>query len=165
MHPAIQVCVRHRGEVVLHRSIGYAHGVAPGRPIDESDVVPLDLDTPINLFSAAKAVTTMVMHKLEEQRVLSLDDRVADHVPGFARPGKGHITIRQVLTHRAGIRPCRHTPSTSTSSPTPTRGPDGVRHSNRRGRPVSTPAYHAVTGGFVMEAVTRTYQTQPAASC
>lgn len=155
VHPAIQVCIRHRGEVVLHRSIGHARGVAPGRPIDDAKAVPVDLDTPINLFSAGKAVTTMTMHKLEEQGLLDLDDRVADHVPGFDRHGKGHITIRQVLTHRAGI---------------PSLPPDAfdldlladpewviemlcdLAPSRAAG---GAPAYHAITGGFVMEAVAR----------
>ena len=155
VHPAIQVCIRHRGEVVLHRSIGYARGVAPGRPIDDSDVVPVDLDTPVNLFSAAKAVTTMVMHKLEEQEVLSLDDRVADHVPGFAAHGKGDITIRQVLTHRAGIPslPSHAFDLDLLADPNVWSRWCAISNQHARGR--WRAAYHAVTGGFVMEAVAR----------
>ena len=155
VHPAIQVCIRHRGEVVLHRSIGYARGVAPGRPIDDSDVVPVDLDTPINLFSAAKAVTTMVMHKLEEQGVLSLDDRVADHVPGFARHGKGHITIRQVLTHRAGIPSLPSHAFDLDLLADPERVVQMVCDLEPTRAAGGAPAYHAITGGFVMEAVAR----------
>ena len=50
----------------------------------------------------------MVMHKLEEQGVVALDDPVAAHLPDFARHGKGDITIRQVLTllNRSGLH-CR----------------------------------------------------------
>lgn len=155
MHPAIQVCIRHRGEVVIDRAIGHARGNLPGRRFDPAAAVPLTVTTPINLFSAAKGVTAMTMHKLEEQGVLSLDDRVADHIPGFERHGKGAITIRDVLSHRAGI---------------PTLPPEAfdldlltdhdaveqllrdLRPSRERG---GSPAYHAVTGGFVMEAVSR----------
>ena len=102
MHPGIQICIRHEGEVVLDRAIGHASGVVPGRRFDRNRAVPLTLDTPINLFSAAKAVTGMAMHKLEEQGALRLDDAVAEHVPGFEQHGKERITIRNVLTHRAG---------------------------------------------------------------
>ena len=155
VHPAIQVCIRHRGEVVLHRSIGYGRGVVPNRPIDEAEAVPIAVDTPVNLFSAGKAVTTMMMHKLEEEGVIHLDDPVADHLPGFGRHGKGRITIRQVLTHRAGIPSLPReafdldllsdpeTVAEMVCDLRPTRSIGGA------------PAYHAVTGGFVMESVTR----------
>lgn len=103
MHPGIQICIRHHCDVVLDRAIGHARGVVPGKRFDPERAVPLTLDTPINLFSAAKAVTGMVMHKLEEMGALDLDDEVAKHLPGFEQHGKDRITIRHVLTHRAGI--------------------------------------------------------------
>lgn len=39
-----------------------------------------------------------MIHKLEEQAVLDLDDPVAERIPGFERHGKAGITIRHV-TH------------------------------------------------------------------
>ena len=55
VYPAVQVCVRHRGEVVLNRAIGHASGNGPD---DSNDVpkVPMALDTPVNVFSASKAI-------------------------------------------------------------------------------------------------------------
>ena len=48
---------------------------------------------------------------------LSIDDRVADHIPEYARHGKGEITIGQVLVAPGrGRRACRATRSTSTGS-------------------------------------------------
>jgi CubicO group peptidase (beta-lactamase class C family) len=105
MHPAIQVCVRHEGAVVVDRAVGHARGDLPGRPFDRERAVPLTVDTLVNLFSAAEAVTAMLIHKLEEQAVLDLDDPVAEHIRGFERHGKAGITIRHVLTHRAAIAP------------------------------------------------------------
>lgn len=160
VHPAIQVCIRHRGEVVLDRSIGYARGVAPGRRIDDADVVPVNLQTPVNLFSAGKAVTTMMMHKLEEQGVLRLDDRVADHVPGFARHGKGEITIRQVLTHRAGIPSLPSYAFDLDLLADPDRVLEMVCDLEPTHAVGGAPAYHAITGGFVMEAVARSASGQ-----
>ncbi|MDH3754230.1 MAG: beta-lactamase family protein [Acidimicrobiia bacterium] len=155
VHPAVQVCLRHRGEVVLHRSIGHARGVAPGQPIDDADAVLVDLDTPVNLFSAAKAVTTMTMHKLEELGVLDLDDRIAGHLPDFARHGKHRITIRQVLTHRAGI-PSLPSHAFDLDLLADADGVDelvcDLEPTRTAGGP---PAYHAVTGGFVMDSVAR----------
>ncbi len=155
MHPGIQVCVRHEGEVVLDRSIGHATGIMPGRRFDPDRAVPLTLDTPVNLFSAAKAVTGVVMHKLEEDGVLSLDDRVADHIPGFERHGKGDITIRHVITHHAHIAKM---PAEAFDLDL-LADPDEVERIlcdlHPTAVPGSFPEYHAVTGGFVMEAVTR----------
>ena len=54
-HPAIQICVRKHGEVILHRAIGHARGNAPDDP-PEAPKVLCDLDTPINIFSASKAI-------------------------------------------------------------------------------------------------------------
>ena len=112
-------------------------------------------DTPVNLFSAAKAVTAMAMHKLEELGALDLDDPVAEYVAGFERHRKGSITIRQVLTHRAGIPtfPARAFDlDLLTDHERLTQILCDLRPSSPPG---ATPAYHAVSGGFVMEAVAR----------
>ena len=155
MHPGIQICIRQGGEVVLDRAIGNARGVVPGQRFDRSRAVPLGLDTPINLFSAAKAVTGMVMHKLEEVGSLRLDDEIAAHLPGFERHGKERITIRHVLTHRSGIAtmPAEAFDLDVLSDPDEVeRIVCGLRPSTRAG---AAPQYHAVTGGLIMEAVTR----------
>ena len=59
-HPAIQLCIRHNGRRVLHRGIGHAAGNGPDDPPDGPKTL-LTLDTPINLFSAAKAVSAARM--------------------------------------------------------------------------------------------------------
>jgi CubicO group peptidase (beta-lactamase class C family) len=155
MHPAIQVCIRHRDSVVVDRAIGHARGNLPGRRFDRGSAVPLTVDTPVNLFSAAKAVTAMTIHKLDELGALNLDDPVAEHVPGFERHGKGAITIRQVLTHQAAIAtlPAQ---AFDLDLLTDHRAVEemlcGLRPS---AEPGGAPGYHAVTGGLVMEAVAR----------
>ena len=45
----------------------------------------------------------MLLHHLDETDQLRLDDPVCEYIPEFAKHGKRWITIRHVLTHRAGI--------------------------------------------------------------
>jgi len=155
MHPGIQLCVRHHGDVVVNRAIGFARGNLPGRWVDRDSATPMTVDTPVNLFSAAKAVSAMVMHKLEELGAFGLDDPVAEHLPGFERHGKGDITIRHLLTHRAGIAAWPGEAFDLDLLADPDRIVDVIRDLRPSAGPGGASAYHAVSGGFVMEAVTR----------
>ncbi len=149
LYPAIQVCVRRRGQIVLHRAIGHASGNAPGDSIDgpRTLVTP---ETPILLYSASKAITAMLIHKLDERRVLHLEDRVCEYIPEFASHGKDRITIRHVLCHRAGIP---NLPPGALDLDLLEK-PEAVVEILCAARPVSRPgrnlAYHAVSGGFVL---------------
>ncbi|MCV7429749.1 lipase LipE [Mycobacterium montefiorense] len=102
MHPAIQLCIRHRGRVVLNRAIGHGWGNAPTDDPD-AEKIPVTTDTPFCVYSAAKGITATVVHMLAERGVFSLDDRVCDYMPGFTSHGKDRITIRHVMTHSAGL--------------------------------------------------------------
>jgi CubicO group peptidase (beta-lactamase class C family) len=155
MHPGIQVCIRHHGDVVVNRAIGYARGNLPGRWVDRDSAPAMTVDTPVNLFSAAKAVSAMVMHKLEELGAFGLDDPVADHVPGFERHGKGDITIRHLLTHRAGIAAWPAEAFDLDLLADHDRIVDVICDLRPSAGPGGASAYHAVSGGFVMEAVAR----------
>jgi CubicO group peptidase (beta-lactamase class C family) len=102
MHPAIQLCIRHHGRVVLNRAIGHGWGNAPTDGHD-AEKIPATTDTPFCVYSAAKGITATVVHMLVERGVFSLDDRVCDYIPTFTSHGKHRITIRHVLTHSAGL--------------------------------------------------------------
>jgi CubicO group peptidase (beta-lactamase class C family) len=102
MHPAIQLCIRHHGRVVLNRAIGHGWGNAPTDAPD-AEKIPATTDTPFCVYSAAKGITATVVHMLVERGVFSLDDRVCDYIPTFTSHGKHRITIRHVLTHSAGL--------------------------------------------------------------
>src|SRR6478735_65980 len=71
VHPALQLCVRRHGEVVIDRAIGHARGNGPDddRNVEKVLVTP---DTPFCVFSASKAITAMVVHKLHERGVLNI---------------------------------------------------------------------------------------------
>ena len=153
-HPAIQFCVRRGGSVVLHRSLGRISGaVRPTAEIAPDDVI--GLDTPINLFSASKAVTAMLIHKLDEENALRLDDRIADHIPGFERHGKGEITVRHVLAHRAGLATLPPEAMNLDLLNEPERILEVLRDAKPESSPGGRLAYHAVTGGFILAEVAR----------
>lgn len=102
MQPAIQLCLRYNGTVVLNRAIGHAWGNAPTDPPD-AELVPVSTQTPFCVYSGAKAITTTVVHMLVERGAFSLDDRVCDYLPGYISHGKHRTTIRHVMTHSAGV--------------------------------------------------------------
>jgi len=154
VNPGIQLCVRYRGEVALDRAIGHARGNAPHDPRD-GPKIEMKTDTPVNVFSAAKAITAMVVHKLDEQNRLHLDDRVCEFIPGFERHGKGSITIRHLLAHRAGIPNVPPESMNLELLSDPERLVQLLCDSRPRMRPGRLLAYHAVTGGFLLAEIVR----------
>ena len=48
-------------------------------------------------------ITAAGIWALVEDGALAFSDRIADHIPEFARHGKGEITLAEVLSHRAGF--------------------------------------------------------------
>jgi CubicO group peptidase (beta-lactamase class C family) len=102
MHPAIQVCVRRNGKVVLNRALGHGWGNGPDDAPD-AEKIAVTTETPFCVYSAAKAMTTTVVHMLVERGVFSLDDRVCEYLPSYTSHGKHRTTIRHVMTHSAGV--------------------------------------------------------------
>jgi CubicO group peptidase (beta-lactamase class C family) len=154
IHPALQLCVRRHGVVVLDRAIGHARGNGPADP-PEADKVPVRVDTPFTIFSASKAVTAMLVHLLDQRDVIRLDDPVCEYIPEFAVRPKQWITIRHVLIHRAGL------PNVPPGAIDLDRldDPEGIVRilcdTPLTGRPGRQLAYHAITGGFILGEVVR----------
>jgi CubicO group peptidase (beta-lactamase class C family) len=154
LHPAIALCVRKNGHVILDRAIGHERGNAPGARRSDPKV-PIRHDSLFNLFSASKSITAMVIHLLDERGQLHLDDAVAEYIPEFGRNGKEGLTIRQLLTHRAGIPTVRDAPiELNLLSDW-----DRILTILCQTRPLSVPgrrlAYHALTSGYVLGEVVR----------
>lgn len=152
LQPAMTLVVRRNGRIVLKRAIGCLHGNLPG---DERPAEKLSPDAPISLFSASKAISALLVHKLAEQGRLTLHDRVAEHIPRFGARGKERVTIRQLLSHRAGI------PLLPVTEP----GPELLRHwdaiiemlcaASPADARFQKQAYHALTAGFILGEVVR----------
>src|SRR4029079_14714027 len=98
VHPALQLCVRRHGEVVIDRAIGHARGNGPDDDRDAEKVL-VTPDTPFSVFSPSKAMTAMVVHKLHERGLLDIEARVAEYIPEYAANGKEDTTIAHVLAH------------------------------------------------------------------
>jgi len=150
--PALQLCIRCRGRIVLNRALGHARGNAPEDPPGAEQVL-VDTGTPINIFSSAKLVAAMVIHKLDELGALHLEDRVCEYIPEFGRHGKQWITLRHLLSHRAGIPNVPPEAMDLDLLSQPGRICEllcAMRPASRPGRLVS---YHAISAGFVLAEV------------
>jgi len=62
-----------------------------------------DEDTIVNVFSVCKALNAIAVLRLVEQGQVDLDAPVARYWPAFAANGKDSITVRTMLSHRAGL--------------------------------------------------------------
>lgn len=60
-------------------------------------------DTLVNVFSSTKPFAAVVLLQLMAEGKLELDRPVADYWPEFAQNGKSSITVRHLLSHRAGV--------------------------------------------------------------
>ncbi len=60
-------------------------------------------DTLVNFFSVSKALCTICVLRLVERDKIDLDAPVARYWPDFAQANKETITLRQILSHRAGL--------------------------------------------------------------
>jgi CubicO group peptidase (beta-lactamase class C family) len=68
---------------------------------------PWTRDTLALGFSATKGVASTVIHRLADRGLLDYDEPVATYWPRFAANGKARITIRDVMSHRAGLHSVR----------------------------------------------------------
>lgn len=161
-HPAITLSLRRGGKLILNRSIGHAAGNGP----DDSPYGPKRLaapETPVCVFSASKAVTAILMHKLAEEGGLDLGERVSHFIPAFAAHGKSDTTVSQVLAHRGGF-PMFDLPKDEID---PAMLLDWERCIDMicRAPPTrsKTPrmAYHAITGGFILAEILQRVTQRP----
>jgi CubicO group peptidase (beta-lactamase class C family) len=88
------VCVRVGGRCVVDLWGGHA---------DAARERPWRRDTLVNAYSVGKGVLAVLVLALVERGLLELDAPVAERWPAFAAGGKGGVTLRSLLSHRAGL--------------------------------------------------------------
>ena len=88
------VLVSVKGDIVYKSAVGYAN---------LEDSIPNTCNSKFRIASFTKPFTSMLILQLVEEGVIKLDDKLIEYLPEFTVAGGDKITIRQLLTHRAGI--------------------------------------------------------------
>ncbi len=77
--------------------------------MDAERTRPWHRDTLVAVFSMGKAMATFCILLLVERGHVALDAPVSRYWPEFAASGKGDVTVRTLLSHRAGVPAVRRT--------------------------------------------------------
>jgi CubicO group peptidase (beta-lactamase class C family) len=87
-------CIYYRGEKVVDLWSGIRNK-ATGEPWEE--------DTMVCVFSTAKGMAGLAMALAHSRGLLDYEEHVCTYWPEFAQQGKERITVRQLLSHQAGL--------------------------------------------------------------
>ena len=88
------VAVYRDGAKVVDLWGGYCNGITKA---------PWQEDTAVTVFSTTKGVSALAVAVAASQGLISYDAKVADYWPEFAQGGKGSVSVRQLLSHQAGL--------------------------------------------------------------
>lgn len=88
------VAVYRDGVKVVDLWGGYRNGITKA---------PWREDTLVNMFSTTKGIASLSIAVAVARGIISYDARVADYWPEFAQASKGSVTVRQLLSHQAGL--------------------------------------------------------------
>src|SRR5262245_30686015 len=92
--PSAQIAVAREGTIAGLRTFGSAlHGDIEKPATDE---------TLYCIFSSTKGIFAVCIWMLIGERLLRIDERVADIIPEFASNGKQTVTVEQLLIHAGG---------------------------------------------------------------
>ena len=65
--------------------------------------LPWQPDTLVTVASTTKGVASLAIAVAHSRGLLDYDERVASYWPAFAQNGKAGVTVRQLLSHQAGL--------------------------------------------------------------
>jgi len=74
-----------------------------GKVIYQKDIGDFNSKTQAPIASCSKWLTAALVMWFVDQGKISLDDKVSQYLPIFAKYGKSYITIRHCLSHQTGI--------------------------------------------------------------
>ncbi len=94
-----QIAIAHEGEVLMVKNFGWSRL----NTMDAKESWTVHDDTLFLLYSNTKILMATLLWKLFEEGRLSFNDTVCTYLPDFARHGKEHITLFQLITHQAGF--------------------------------------------------------------
>ena len=131
-------CVYHHGEKVVDLWGGIR---------DKSTGFPWERDTMVLVFSATKGIAGLAMAHAQAHGLFDYDELVATYWPEFAQRGKGRITVRQLMSHQAGLFALDTRPDAELVSDLDRLGAVLARQ-KPAWEPGTRQAYHAITLGF-----------------
>lgn len=136
------------GEPIVDLVSGTSH---PGRPWTS--------DTRTGVASISKGWSMMVVHRLMDRGLFTLDTRVAELWPEFAANGKDRITVRQIVEHTAGVIGLPDASSLLGWDGTGWDDLDGIAERLAASTPAWEPGtrcgYHAVSFGWLVGEIVR----------
>ena len=88
------VAVYRDGVKVVDLWGGYRNGITK---------TPWQHDTMVNMFSTTKGIASLAVALAVSRGLFSYDAKVVDYWPEFAQAGKADVTVRQLLSHQAGL--------------------------------------------------------------
>ncbi|MCJ1697710.1 beta-lactamase family protein [Rathayibacter caricis] len=138
-----QLVVLRDGEVLLDHSQG--HG-------------------PDHLFwswSVSKPYLSILVHQLAADGILDIDAAVSYYWPEFARHGKGAITLRQVLHHRAGFSTSRGLLGDALAMTNWRRSIRNIENARLKTAPGAVPSYQVFTYGHILGEVIQRVTGEP----
>lgn len=94
--PGCQILVAKNGRIVYNKSFG-KHTFNSSKKVQNSDLYDLASITKV-------AATTVSLMKLDEDGLLSINDKMVKYLPELAETNKAHMTIKMVLEHKAGLK-------------------------------------------------------------
>ncbi|MFD6858718.1 serine hydrolase domain-containing protein [Rhodococcus sp. NPDC060090] len=113
-------------------------------------------DTIVLSFSTGKGVASTVLHRLAERDLVSYDAPVEQYWPEFGAAGKGSITVRELMSHRAGLHKARGLVPGRFGLLDSEKVAAALAASPPDPRRLTGPGYHAVTyGNLVAEVAAR----------
>lgn len=92
------ILVARRGKIVWHEAIGFSDK-RKNRTAEVSDVLPI--------MSLTKQLTAALVFRFIDRGQLALTTRIAEIIPEFGQHGKERVTVRDALSHQAGL-PMQH---------------------------------------------------------
>jgi CubicO group peptidase (beta-lactamase class C family) len=121
---------------------------------DRAGTRPWAPDTLAISFSTTKGVASTVIHRLADRGELDYDEPVASYWPEFAAGGKGRVTVRDLLTHRAGLHSVRAVAERADEVLDHVAVEDRLAARAVRA-PTTRSAYHAITYGWLIAGLAR----------
>ena len=119
-----------------------------------STQAPWQKDTIVNVFSTTKGVASLAVAVAASRGLIDYDAAVADYWPEFAQAGKASITVRQLLSHQAGLVAIKP-PLTLADIADPEKLSAKIAGQAPAWAPGTRHGYHAVTLGWYQSELVR----------